>query len=500
MTADEGQTGSQPSIAIIGAGFAGLGMGYYLKKAGIDRFTIYEKADDLGGVWRENTYPGAACDVPSHLYSFSFEPHYPWSRAYGPQRDILDYQHLVAKKHHLTSHIRFGREVLGAEFDEPRGVWKIWFKDGTYAEAQVLICGVGQLHRPSYPAVDGLSDFKGVQFHSAHWDHEFDFFGKTVASIGTGPSAIQYVPEIAQKVDKLYVFQRSPSWCVPKFDREYTRLEKWLLTNWRWTHSLDRLRIFWYAEFVASVIQTKSFVAKIAKPIAHAMAKVLLWLQVKDPVLKAKLTPSFPIGCKRLLFSNDWFRTLARANVELVTEAVTRITEKGVVTADGREREVDAIVYGTGFTATKFLAPMDFKGLNGALLSERWKQGAEAYLGMTVSGFPNFFVLYGPNTNLGIGTIIFMLERQQRYIAKCIALMRDRRLKYIDVREEAQRAFRSELDERSSQLVYVGGCNSWYLTNGRNTNNWVGYMTEYGWRLRSPNLDAYNLVPATATA
>jgi cation diffusion facilitator CzcD-associated flavoprotein CzcO len=487
-----------PSIAIIGAGFGGLGMAYYLLKAGITTFTIFEKATDLGGVWRENTYPGAACDVPSHLYSFSFEPHYPWSRAYGPQRDILDYQHLVAKKYGILPRIRFGAQVLGAEFDEPRGMWKIWLTNGNYFEAQVLISAVGQLHRPSYPAVPGIERFAGTSFHSANWNHEYDFMGKAVASIGTGPSAIQYVPEIATHVDKLYVFQRSPAWCVPKFDREYTRLEKWLLTNWPWTHTLDRLRIFWYAEFVASVIQTRSWLSRIAKPIAYALARLLLRIQVKDPELRAKLTPTFPIGCKRLLFSNDWFRTLADPKVELVTEPVTEITETGVVTADGQHRQVDAIVYGTGFTATQFLAPMDFKGLGGALLSERWQAGAQAYLGVAIAGFPNFFVLYGPNTNLGVGTIIFMLERQQRYVTQCIEMLRDQGLRYLDVRPEAEQAFKDEIDRRSSELVYVGGCNSWYLTNGRNTNNWVGYMTEYGRRLHKPSLEAYNLVPAAA--
>jgi cation diffusion facilitator CzcD-associated flavoprotein CzcO len=498
MTAAEPRP--QPTIAIIGAGFAGIGMAYYLKQAGLDRLTIFEKADDLGGVWRENTYPGAACDVPSHLYSYSFEPHYPWSRAYGPQKDILDYQHLVVKKYGIHRHIRFGREVLGAEFDETRGLWTVWFADGSSFEAHVLISAVGQLHRPSYPPVEGIETFKGVTFHSAHWNHEFDFFGKTVASIGTGPSAIQYVPEIAQQTDKLYVYQRSPAWCVPKFDREYTGVEKWLLRKWPWTHSLDRLRIFWYAELLASVIQKNSLIQKVSKFLIETMAKLLIKFQVKDPELRKKITPDFPVGCKRLLFSNDWYRTLAQPNVELVTESIERITETGVVTSDGKHREVDAIVYGTGFTATQFLAPMDFKGLNGALLSQRWKDGAQAYLGMTVAGFPNFFVLYGPNTNLGIGTIIYMLERQQRYITKCVQALQQRGLLYMDVRAEAETAFKQELDERSQSLAYVAGCHSWYLTNGRNTNNWVGYMTEYGRRLRRPQLDAYTLVPAAATA
>lgn len=488
--------GSNPSIAIIGAGFAGLGQGYYLKKAGIDSFTIYEKAADLGGVWRDNTYPGAACDVPSHLYSFSFEPHYPWSRAYGPQSDILDYLHRVARKYDLMRHIRFGREVAGAEFDEARGLWKLRFSDGETAEAQVLISGVGQLHRPAFPEIPGRESFKGRAFHSARWEHDYDFTGKVVASIGTGPSAIQYVPELAKRAKKLYVFQRSPAWCVPKFDRQYTRLERWLLTHWPWTHTLDRIRIFWYAEFVASVIQRNSVLQWLSKPFVYGLAKLLLRLQVKDPELRRKLTPDFPVGCKRLLFSNDWFRTLTQAHVELVTAPITRITETGVITADGQRREVDAIVYGTGFTATQFLAPMDFKGLGGVSLRERWKNGAQAYLGVAVSGFPNFFMLYGPNTNLGIGTIIYMLERQQRYIVRCVALLRDRGLRYLEVRAEAERAFNEELERRNKKLVYLGGCHSWYLTNGRNTNNWVGYMSEYGWRLWRPRPEAYRLVPA----
>jgi cation diffusion facilitator CzcD-associated flavoprotein CzcO len=485
-----------PSIAIIGAGFAGLGQGYYLKKAGIDSFTIYEKAADLGGVWRDNTYPGAACDVPSHLYSFSFEPHYPWTRAYGPQSDILDYLHRVARKYDLMRHIHFGREVTGARFDAARGIWKLSFTDGQTVEAQVLISGVGQLHRPAIPEIPGRERFRGRAFHSARWEHDYDFTAKTVASLGTGPSAIQYVPELAKRAKKLYVFQRTPSWCLPKFDRAYTRLERWLLTHWPWTHTLDRIRIFWYVEFVASIIQRDSMIRWLAKLYVYGAARLLLRLQVKDPVLRRKLTPDFPAGCKRVLLSNDWFPTLTRPNVELVTEPITQITETGLVTADGQHRAVDAIVYGTGFTATQFLAPMEFEGLGGASLRERWKDGAQAYLGVAVSGFPNFFILYGPNTNLGIGTIIYMLERQQRYIVQCVEWLRDRKLRYLEVRAEAQRAFNEELERRNRQLVYQGGCHSWYLTNGRNTNNWVGYMTEYGRRLRHPRADAYRLVAA----
>ncbi|MEK6805484.1 MAG: NAD(P)/FAD-dependent oxidoreductase [Pseudomonadota bacterium] len=487
---------TSPSIAIIGSGFGGLGMGYYLKKAGLNDFTIYEKTAGLGGVWRENTYPGAACDVPSHLYSFSFDPHYPWSSAFGPQREILDYQQKVARKHGLLPHIRFNREVTAADFDEARGLWKIRFTDGETVEANVLISSVGQLNRPSFPKIKGLETFKGRAFHSAKWEHDYDFTGKTVASIGTGPSAIQFVPEIAKQVKKLHVFQRSPAWCVHKMDRQYTRLERWLLTHWPWTHTLDRIRIYWYVEMVASVVQKNSIINWFTRGFVRLVHELLLRWNVKDPALRAKLTPDFPIGCKRLLFSNDWFKTLAQPNAELVTDAPVEITADSIISADGQRRKVDAIVYGTGFTATQFLAPMEIRGLGGASLRERWKDGAQGYFGVAVAGFPNFFTIYGPNTNLGVGTIIYMLERQQRYIVQCIELLREKGLRYLDVKPDVQREFNDELHQRSQKLVYGGGCNSWYITNGRNTNNWVGYMFEYGWRLRRPRLEHYTLVTA----
>lgn len=485
-----------PTIAIIGAGFSGLGMAYYLKRAGFEDFVIYEKAADLGGTWRENTYPGAGCDVPSHLYSFSFDPHYPWSTAYGPQREILDYLNQLAAKYDLRRHIRFSREVAGARFDEARGAWELRFTDGVRAEAQALVTGVGQLHRPQFPELPGRERFKGRSFHSARWEHDYDFAGKTVASIGTGPSAIQYVPELAKAVKQLHVFQRSPAWCIHKIDRAYTAAERWLLKHWPWTHTLDRLRIFWYVEFVASVIQKNSLFHGFSSALVRVIHWILLRQHVKNPALRRKLTPDFPVGCKRLLLSNDWFRTLAQPHVELVTDAITAIDETGVITADGRHRAVDAIVYGTGFAATQFLAPMEIVGKGGASLRQRWQAGADAYLGMAVADFPNFFILYGPNTNLGIGTILFMLERQQRYVVQCLELLRDRKLRYLEVDAAAQRAFHDEMEQRSRQLVYLGGCTSWYLTNGHNTQNWVGYMTEYGRRLRAPQLAHFRQVPA----
>lgn len=488
-----------PSIAIIGSGFGGLGLGYYLKQAGIDTFTIFEKATDLGGVWRENTYPGAACDIPSHLYSFSFEPHYPWSYRYGHQPEILDYQRQVARKHDLNRHLRFNHEMKQADFDETRGIWTLHFADGSRFEANILVSSVGQLHRPQLPKIKGLETFKGPAFHSARWDHRFDYRNKTVAVIGTGASAVQFVPKLAEQVKQLHVFQRSPAWCIPKFDRKYHPWERWLLTHVPFLHDFDRIRIFWYVELVASVIQKGAILNRFTQTLARGISKLLMRIQVRDPALRQKLTPTFPIGCKRLLLSNEWLKTLAKPHVEVVTDAITEITQTGVVTSDGRERKVDAIVYGTGFAATEFLAPMTIRGVGGITLQERWHEGAEAYFGVTVSGFPNFFIQYGPNTNLGIGTIIFMLERQQRYIVQCIQQFQQRHLRYIEISAQAERAYNDELTKRNSDLVYIGGCNSWYISNGRNTNNWVGYMSEYGRRLRTPILDHYKLVPTDAT-
>ena len=490
-----------PSVVIIGSGFGGLSMGHSLQQAGIESFTILEKAQDVGGVWRENTYPGAACDVPSHLYSFSFEPHYPWSCRYGKQAEILDYLRHVARKHDLLSHIRFGCEVLGADYDEARGLWRIRLKGGEVLEANMLVSAVGQLHQPQIPQLKGLENFKGRSFHSARWDHSYDFKGKTVAVIGTGPSAVQLVPEIAREVKQLHLFQRSPGWCVPKFDRPYRRWERKLIETFPLLHDIDRTRIFWTFELLNSALLRKPVLGTVAKAILRSSAEVLKHLQVRSRALRKKLTPDYTMGCKRTLLSNDWMRTLAQPHVEVVSEGIREVTANGIRAEDGSLREVDAIIYGTGFASTEFLAPMEIHGLNGRSLRERWKNGAEAYLGMSVSGFPNLFVVYGPNTNLGAGSIIYMLEQQTRYIAQAATLLRERGLASLEVRVDVQHEFNAMLQKRNKQTVFEAGCHSWYLTaDGRNTNTWVGYMSEYGRLTRQPNLAHYHLVPATVAA
>ncbi|MDR3417590.1 MAG: NAD(P)/FAD-dependent oxidoreductase [Nevskia sp.] len=489
--------GGSPSVVIIGTGFGGLGMGYELKRAGIESFTILEKASDVGGVWRENTYPGAACDVPSHLYSFSFEPHYPWSCRYGKQAEILDYLRHVARKYDLQRHIRFGCEVTAAEYDEARGLWRIRLRSGETLEANILVSAVGQLHQPQLPLLKGLENFRGPAFHSARWDHGFDFRNKRVAVIGTGPSAVQLVPELAKEVAQLDLYQRTPGWCVPKLDRPYGRWERKLLDRVPLLHDLDRTRIFWTFEFLNSALIGKAVRGALAKAALRLSSAVLMRLQVRDRALRTKLTPDYPMGCKRTLLSNDWLRTLALPRVEVVTGGIAEVTADGILGEDGRLRPADAIVYGTGFASTEFLGSIEVKGRGGRSLRQSWAGGAEAYMGMAVHGFPNLFVVYGPNTNLGAGSIIYMLERQARYIAKAAALLRDRRLQSLEASAQAQSEYVEMLQRRSSQTVFEAGCHSWYLTaDGRNTNNWIGYMVEYSRLARQPNLAHYHQVPA----
>lgn len=479
-------------VAIIGAGFGGLGMAYYLRRAGIEDFVILEKATDIGGTWRENTYPGAACDIPSHFYSFSFEPHYPWSNRYAPQPEILAYLRHCARKYDILRHVRFKAEVTDAVFDAARGLWRLMLADGSTVEAETVVSAVGQLHRPSIPDIPGRDRFQGRMFHSARWDHDYELDGKRVAVIGTGASAIQFVPAIAPRLRQLYVYQRSPGWIIPKFDHTFSRFERWLFDTFPILHDLDRLRIYCITEALAYAYEGHKWLEKLVT----VFSKLQYYIQVRDPQLRRKLIPDYPIGCKRILLTRNWLPTLTRPNAELITDAVTEITASGVRSADGRLREVDAIIWGTGFTATQFLAPMRVVGRDGLELHKTWTRGAEAYLGMTVAGFPNFFMLYGPNTNLGSGSIIYMLECQQRYVVRMLQRRATENLGPVEVTPEAQKAYVEEMQARSQKTTYVGGCRSWYITaDGRNTNNWVGLMYEYRRRTAEPVMDHYRIWP-----
>ena len=482
-----------PRVAIIGAGFSGVGTAIKLREAGVREIAILDRGDRVGGTWRENTYPGAACDVPSHLYSFSFAPRPDWSRRFPPQHEVLEYLEQLVERYDLGQHLRLGTEVAGATFDAGRGTWTLALGDGGTHECDVLVAGTGQLSRPAYPLLPGLDAFEGVAFHSAHWRHDHDLRGRDVAVVGTGASAIQFVPAIAPDVRRLTVFQRSAPYVIPKMDREYGPLHHRLFAS----TPLPRLaRLGFYAYFEGV---TPGFIGTRPRAILPLKAshEALLRLQIRDPGLRAKVTPDYAMGCKRVLVSNDWYPALARDDVEVVTEPIRSIAPRGVVTADGVEHPADTIIYGTGFAANDFLAPMEVRGLEGRELNEVWRDGAEAYLGMTVAGFPNLFILYGPNTNLGSGSIIFMLESQIRYVVDAVARLEEERAAWIDVKPEAQRRFSAEIDERMRRTVWQSGCASWYVTrSGRNTNNWPGHMLEYRRRTRRVRPRDYRLARA----
>jgi cation diffusion facilitator CzcD-associated flavoprotein CzcO/acetyl esterase/lipase len=485
-----------PSIAIVGAGFGGIGLAITLKKAGIDSLTIFEKGETVGGVWRENTYPGAACDVPSHLYSFSFEPNPNWSRRYSPQPEILDYLDDCIDKYGLRPSLRFGTEVARADFDEDAGRWRIETGDGETVEADVVVSACGQLSRPAMTRIEGAERFAGPIFHTARWDHGVELQGKRVAVIGTGASTIQVVPAIAERVEQLDVYQRSAPYVIPKKDRPYMPWERRLF---RWFPPARLLARFtqWltFEIFIAAFNQFKS-----VGRVGVRMFERNLDDQVSDPDLKRALTPDDVLGCKRVLISPDYYSTLELPNVELVSQGVRELTEDGVVAEDGTERPADVIVLSTGFESTRFLAPMEIRGRDGLDLNEAWREGANAYLGMTVAGFPNLFVMYGPNTNLGSGSIIFQLESQMAYIADAVERLR-RTGGWLSVRPEVQRAFDSEMQSRLSTSVWQTGCNNWYLDeHGRNTNNWPGFTLEYRRRTRRLDVTDYEVGAPAANA
>jgi cation diffusion facilitator CzcD-associated flavoprotein CzcO len=483
-------TAARPRIAIIGSGFSGLCVAIALQKAGFRSFTIFEKADRVGGTWRENSYPGAACDSPSFAYCFSFEQKTNWSRKWAPQSEILAYLEHCARKYDLLSQIRFGCEVASARFDDRRKLWRLRTTAGEEHEAEVLISGTGQLNRPYLPEIPGLADFAGTAFHSARWNHRCDLAGKDVAVIGNAASAIQFIPEIARLVRSLLVFQRSANWMVPKFDRPFTEREKARFTRHPWLARLYRWWIWLSFEIRWPVFRGNAFLSRQSQRLAtqHVLASV------RDPVLQEALIPDYPIGGKRILISDDYYPALQRENVRVVTEPIERITPGGVVTRDGREQRADVLILATGFESTSFLAPMRIEGAEGRPLSDAWKEGAEAYLGITVAGFPNLFLMYGPNTNLGHNSIVFMIECQTGYILDCLRQMRERGLAAIDVRRDAMRGFNAKLQHELAGTVWARTDHSWYKTkSGRITNNWSGPTIRYWWKTRRADLAVYDL-------
>ncbi|MEV4251149.1 NAD(P)/FAD-dependent oxidoreductase [Streptosporangium canum] len=474
----------RPNVAIIGAGFGGLCMAIRLERAGIRSYTIFEKGPGVGGTWRDNTYPGAGCDIPSHLYSFSFERYASWTRRYPGQPEILGYLEMCADKYGLRPRIRLNTEVTAAAFDESLGRWRVRTAAGEQL-FDVVVSGVGQLNRPRLPDIPGMSSFGGAAFHSARWDHSQDLTGRRVAVIGNGSSAAQLIPRVAEVAGHVDVFQRTPNWVIPKPDAVFGETAR---TAFRHVPFLQRGYREWVYRYAEGALY-RALAGGWSAGLLRRRALEHLRDQVPDPELRARLTPGYPVGCKRVIIDSGFYPALTRANVDLVTEPITRIVPAGVETATGL-READVIVYATGFRSTDFLAPIDITGRQGRRLGEEWKDGAEAYLGIAVPHFPNLFLLYGPNTNLGHNSIVFMIECQVGYIMRCLPYLARRGP--MEVRPEAMEAWRRSLDRAMDSMVWGAGCTSWYKNAaGRVTNNWPAPTTVYRRITRAPRPAAF---------
>lgn len=462
-------------VCVVGTGFSGLGMAIRLEREGKRSYVVLEKAESVGGTWRENTYPGCACDIPSSLYSFSFAPKPNWSRMYPAQPEIQAYLEDVATRFGVRPQIRFGQEARAFTWDERSSTWLVETVQGLKVRAGAVVSGMGGLHKPAYPDLPGRDRFQGPAFHSARWDHGVELAGKRVAVIGTGASAIQFVPQIQPHVARLDLYQRTPAWIMPKGDRAMAEWEQSAFAAAPVVQELYRRAIWGLNE-----IRGLAFLKPERIGAGEDLARKHLESQVQDPALRAKLTPSYRMGCKRVLISNDFYPAVAQPNVCLITDRIAEITETGVRAADGTHREVDVLIYATGFKPMDVLNPARVVGRAGRVLNEEWGAHPEAYWGLTVSGFPNFFLLMGPNTGLGHNSMVFMIESQIHYVMEALALMEQRGKRALDVRPEAQAAFVADIDKKLGQTVWSTGCMSWYLADdGKNRTIWPGFTFEY---------------------
>jgi cation diffusion facilitator CzcD-associated flavoprotein CzcO len=476
-------------IAILGTGFAGLGMAIRLKQQGQENFVILEKAADIGGTWRDNTYPGCACDIPSHLYSFSFALNPHWSHVFSPQDEIWKYLRRCARRFGIIPHILWNSELLEASWNEDDQCWYITTSQGKL-RADILILGNGPLSEPSFPNIPGIENFEGVSFHSAHWKHDYDFTRKHVAVIGTGASAVQFVPRIQPRVSSLSLFLRTPPWIVPRLDHPIPTWQRMLYSLLPITQRFVRSKLYWQRELIAFALVYKPERMEDGMKLARQH----LARQVADPVLREKLTPHYTMGCKRILLSDDFYPAITQSNVEVITDQIREVRAHSIVTEDGSEHEIDTLIFGTGFHVTDAPLPEHIYGRSGQSLAQSWHSDPNAYLGTTVSGFPNLFLLIGPNTGLGHNSMIFMIESQLSYILDCLHLMERRNLQAVEVPPSIQEAFAVEMQRRMESTVWVSGCTSWYLNaNRRNTTLWPGFTFEFWRRTRRFDPQHYNL-------
>ncbi len=478
-------------MLIVGAGFGGICMGIKAKGAGLS-VVILERAGDIGGTWRENVYPGCACDTRSHHYSFSFFMKSDWSRRFAGHAEILEYLHNAVDAFELRDDIHFNQTVRALHFDEDSSTWSVKTESGTAYRARFVVSAVGQLNQPAWPDLPGLETFSGKRMHSATWDTSYDLKGKTVAVIGNGASAVQLIPEVAKKAKHLTVFQRSPNWVVERNDRAFREIEKALfrwIPFWAW---LYRSYFYWrweksWPEFITNSRPAKKKTAQLKERVAQ---------EVNSSELAAALTPKFPLGCRRILLSDDYYPALQRDNVAVETTPIERLDANSLVTADGIHHHVDCLVAATGFHSHDFLPGVQVTGLGNADLHKEWesKGGAEAYLGITVAGFPNFFFLYGPNTNLGHSSIIFMIECQVHYILKTIDLLKRKGGSAIEITHNSMGEFNRTIQQNLKRTAWAGSCNSWYKSaQGKIINNWSTHTVGYWLRTRRPIAGHYHV-------
>ena len=479
-------------MVIVGAGFGGIAAAIELRNHGFNDITILERAPGLGGTWFYNSYPGCVCDVPSHLYSFSFAQRRDWSRLCSPQQEILEYLQGVARDHDVDRLVVPNTDVSSCTWDEGARRWTVESADRRSWEADAVIVATGQLHQPAIPRFDGGDEFAGHSFHSSRWDHNYDFLGKRVAVIGTGASAIQLIPRVAERAARLHVFQRSGNWFLPRDNTPYPGWIKAIIKYVPGLQAFRRTFIYYYGESLTMMIRHPRTLGRIG----HLQSSLFMRKQLRgDPELRRRAWPDYTFGCKRILFSSEYLPALRRPNVELVTDPIAQVTPRGLVTADGIERQLDCIIYGTGFRTTEFMFPMEITGRDGQTLSEAWAEGPHAHLGISVPGFPSLFLMYGPNTNTSGGSIIFYEETQAAYIRQALTHVRDYYAAAIEVREEIEAASDRETQARFEGTAWTQ-CNSWYRSrDGRIVANWPGYMREYEQRLKTLDPTEFQLVP-----
>jgi cation diffusion facilitator CzcD-associated flavoprotein CzcO len=476
-------------VVIIGAGFAGIGLAIRLLAEGTDDVVILEREDDLGGTWYVNTYPGCQCDVPSLLYSLSSEPNAEWTRTFAPQPEIEEYLRTVAERTNVKRLVRFNTEVTGARWDAGARCWRVTTPEGEVT-ADLCVMASGFLSTPSSPSIEGLDRFAGTVFHSARWDHDHDLSGERVAVIGTGASAIQFVPQIQPRVEQLSVFQRTPPWIMPRPDRAFTPRERRRFRRSPLAMRISRARIYWTRELMVVMMAKQPRLARFAS----AGARRHLEEQVADPALRARLTPDYLLGCKRVLLSNDYYPAITQPNVELVTNPIREVTGHAVVTEDGTEHPVDTIILGTGFAVTEPPFARHVHGADGRSLAEHWAGSPSAYLGTTLVGFPNLFVMVGPNTGLGHSSMVFMMESQFNYVVDAMKAMAARSFDSFSVHPDAVEAFNTEIQAKLARSVWNSGCSSWYLDGtGRNTTLWPDFTWRYRQRTRRFDAEHYSL-------